>query len=382
MRYVCGGAGWLGIALVWMVCATPAAAQIGGQPRPPAAAQPPGPGGLRPDDFPRLMAEFEGGAKRYNEIPGEYKAATDLKAKSALEDEYKKLQQKLPTLRDQLAAAAEVAYAADPKKFEQAAEVLIAVADANLQEGDFQGAKRIIDLLIRQKFPDPAILNLAAAAAIELGDLNMAEKYLLEAKQKMAIIPLCENYLKEIQARRQDAQANDLPQIVFHTSKGDIFIELFENEAPNTVANIVSLVEKGYYNGLTFHRVLDNFMAQGGDPKGDGTGGPGYHVPCECEAPNHRVHFRGSLSMAHAGKDTGGSQFFLCFRATPHLDGKHTVFGRVVKGYEVLDNLQRVDPNQPDPAVKPDRIVKAEVIRKRNHPYVPKTIATEEVPPK
>ena len=115
--------------------------------------------------------------------------------------------------------------------------------------------------------------------------------------------------------------------MLIKTNKGDIEVELFENEAPNTVANFITLVEKGFYNGLSFHRVLPNFMAQGGDPKGDGTGGPGYTIADECSGPNHRLHFRGSLSMAkEARPDTGGSQFFITFVPTSHLDGIHTVF--------------------------------------------------------
>ena len=101
------------------------------------------------------------------------------------------------------------------------------------------------------------------------------------------------------------------------------------------VANFISLVERGFYKDLTFHRVVAEFVAQGGDPAGDGTGGPGYHIACECYKPNHRQHFRGSLSMAHAGRNTGGSQFFLAIAPLPQLDGKHTVFGRVVAGRDV-----------------------------------------------
>jgi cyclophilin family peptidyl-prolyl cis-trans isomerase len=153
------------------------------------------------------------------------------------------------------------------------------------------------------------------------------------------------------------------------TSQGDIEIELFENEAPNTVLNFITLVEKGFYNGLKFHRVLPGFMAQGGDPLGTGGGGPGYTIPCECPRPDHRLHFRGSLSMAKKEQpDTGGSQFFLTFVPTKHLDGKHTVFGRVISGFDVLAKLKRRNPD--DPTVGPaDTIVKAEVTRKRNHPY-------------
>ena len=104
-------------------------------------------------------------------------------------------------------------------------------------------------------------------------------------------------------------------------------------------------MEKKFYDGLTFHRVIPGFMAQGGDPKGDGTGGPGYTIPDECYQENHRNHFRGSLSMANTGqRDTGGSQFFLTFVPTAHLDGKHTVFGRVIEGMDVLAKLQRCEP--------------------------------------
>jgi cyclophilin family peptidyl-prolyl cis-trans isomerase len=162
--------------------------------------------------------------------------------------------------------------------------------------------------------------------------------------------------------------------VKLETSKGTIVVELFENEAPNTVANFVSLVEGGKYDGLTFHRVLPHFVAQGGDPKGDGTGGPGYAIKCEWPNDPNRMHFRGVLSMAHAGKDTGGSQFFLTMLPTPHLNDRHTVFGRVIEGMDVLADLQRINPEEPTAAKEPDKIVKAEVIRKRDHEYKPETI--------
>jgi cyclophilin family peptidyl-prolyl cis-trans isomerase len=111
-------------------------------------------------------------------------------------------------------------------------------------------------------------------------------------------------------------------------------------------------------------------MAQGGDPTGTGSGGPGYKIYCECQKPEARKHFRGTLSMAHAGKDTGGSQFFLTFGPATHLDGRHTAFGRVIEGQEVLAKIQRRDPQSPSPST-PDKIVKAEVMRKRDHAYEP-----------
>jgi peptidyl-prolyl cis-trans isomerase B (cyclophilin B) len=123
------------------------------------------------------------------------------------------------------------------------------------------------------------------------------------------------------------------------TTHGNIRLELFDVEAPGTVANFEKLVKKGYYDGLTFHRVIADFMIQGGCPKGTGTGGPGYTIKCETKG-NPRKHLRGALSMAHAGKDTGGSQFFITHRATPHLDGVHTVFGQVIEGQDVVDKIR------------------------------------------
>ncbi|MEP1094754.1 MAG: peptidylprolyl isomerase [Cyclobacteriaceae bacterium] len=129
-----------------------------------------------------------------------------------------------------------------------------------------------------------------------------------------------------------------------HTKRGVMKIEFFENDAPNTVKNFVDLAEKGYYDGLTFHRVIPDFVIQGGCPEGSGAGGPGYQIDCELDGEN-QYHDRGVLSMAHAGRDTGGSQFFICHsRAnTAHLDRNHTVFGKVVDGLEVIDEIREDD---------------------------------------
>ncbi len=166
-----------------------------------------------------------------------------------------------------------------------------------------------------------------------------------------------------------------LPQVLLETSQGDVVLELFEDNAPNTVANFISLVEAGKYDGLKFHRVIDGFMAQGGCPKGDGTGGPGYHIKCECYRKDAQKHERGAISMAHAGRDTGGQQFFITFTKTAHLDGKHTVFGKVVKGMDKVDKLTRTQDRFGDiEGAKPDVIKKATVLQKRSHEYKPETL--------
>ncbi|AYA36578.1 peptidylprolyl isomerase [Hymenobacter oligotrophus] len=136
-----------------------------------------------------------------------------------------------------------------------------------------------------------------------------------------------------------------------HTNKGVMKVEFFEQDAPNTVKNFTDLAKQGYYDGLKFHRVIPNFVIQGGCPntregaKGvPGTGGPGYKIACETSGGNQR-HDRGILSMAHAGRNTGGSQFFICHSRdnTAHLDRQHTVFGKVVEGLEVIDQIKAND---------------------------------------
>ena len=128
------------------------------------------------------------------------------------------------------------------------------------------------------------------------------------------------------------------------TNKGTMKVEFFEKDAPNTVKNFTDLAQKGFYDGLAFHRVIPNFVIQGGDPKGNGTGGPGYTIDCELDGDN-QYHDRGVLSMAHAGRNTGGSQFFICHSRdnTAHLDRNHTVFGKVVEGLDVIAKIQQGD---------------------------------------
>ena len=154
-----------------------------------------------------------------------------------------------------------------------------------------------------------------------------------------------------------ESENQSLPSIKMQTSQGEIHIELFEDEAPNTVANMIELSEQGFYNGLVFHRVINDFMIQGGCPHGQGTGGPGYRFRDECH-PDRRHDAPGVLSMANAGPNTNGSQFFITHTAQPHLDGKHTVFGRVLEGHDVVNRSSQGD-----------EIQSVTVLNKRDHEY-------------
>lgn len=239
----------------------------------------------------------------------------------------------------------------------------------------------LIDAGAGAKYPE--LYFWGGLAAYNSNDFELAEKYFADSSKaggevgrlspglvqsalqaQGSLATLKKAWEKESAIREAEAKADDLPRVKLTTTKGDVVIELFENEAPQAVANFLSLVKSGFYNGVTFHRVIPGFMAQGGDPDGNGTGGPGYNIKCECYQPNYRHHFRGSLSMAHAGRNTGGSQFFLTFVPTSFLDGKHTVFGRVIEGMDNASSIKRGEPVR-----NPDKIIKAEVIRDRGHDY-------------
>lgn len=267
----------------------------------------------------------------------------------------------------------------------------------------YERALPIVKLLIDGGAPEKELYVYGFLCAYMTNDYDLAKTYLAKVKETNALqsisdlaergdkvdpqaglmkivlhtVSVCfskideyrDLWAKESAIRAAEAKADDLPRVKLTTTKGAITIELFENQAPQTVANFLTLVKQGFYNGSPFHRVLPEFMAQGGAKTDEGAGGPGYTIKCECYRPDYRRHFRGTLSMAHAGRDTGNSQFFLTFVPTPHLNGMHTAFGRVIEGMEVLGDLQhRSTEHQQDPP-KADRILKAEVIRDRGHEY-------------
>lgn len=135
-----------------------------------------------------------------------------------------------------------------------------------------------------------------------------------------------------------------MSKAIIKTEKGDMTVQFYDQDAPNTVANFLKLAKQGYYDGVTFHRVIPDFVVQGGDPTGTGAGGPGYSIDCELTGGN-QYHDRGVLSMAHAGRNTGGSQFFICHsrQNTAHLDGNHTCFGKVIENVDVVDDIRQGD---------------------------------------
>lgn len=307
-----------------------------------------------------------------------------------LREKYEKLLAEAEKGLPDLIAAAEGAFDERPQTEGDVVDLLTEVAYDFADQGKFQQALTLAEKLMKNKVNSPGVYLAAGRAAFALEDFQKARDYFkkiseagIQDEQVKALEQAAEQYLKqaplEQQKRQAEAKADDLPRVMLKTNKGDILIELFENEAPNTVANFITLVEQGFYNGLTFHRVIPGFMAQAGCPKGDGTGGPGYYIPDECNKPDARWHFRGSVSMANAGPNTNGSQFFITYMPTEHLNGKHTVFGRVISGMDVVEKLQPRDPQDPN-APQPDKIISATVVRKRPHPYTVTKVQTATPP--
>ncbi|HEY5311570.1 MAG TPA: peptidylprolyl isomerase [Pirellulales bacterium] len=334
-------------------------------------------------DFDKLLGQWNGLIERLQNLQTQFKKVKPSQRKP-VRAEFAKLLKEGEALQSKLVEAAEDAYRVAPNKNHDVDDLLTSIITEDENEDYYEQLLPIARLLIEHKFDNPRIYNAAGKAAYQLNDYDLAEKYLKTAEKEGTLdedgrrlleqLPESKaKWAKEKVLREKEDhadKAHQLPRVELKTTAGPIVIELYEDQAPNTVANFISLVESGFYNGLTFHRVLPHFMAQGGDPKGNGSGGPGYTIACECSRPDHRDHFRGTLSMAHAGKDTGGSQFFITFVRTPNLDGLHTAFGRVISGFDTLAKLQRRNPEEPNQP-PPDKILEATVLRKRDHKYEP-----------
>lgn len=351
-------------------------------------------GGPATAQFHKLADQAKAYIQKFVALNNEYQKATPAR-KEQIKKEAQKMAETMQTFKAPLLAAAKAAFKEAPNKDEDVRDFLLNNIIMLVNVDDYENALRECDELIRMGMREQPIFEIAAFAAFNSNNFAYSESAIASAEKLAAAalnrakeqgksqavinkegigqvhpgladlkknLPYYKNaWAKEKTLRQASVLAKDCPKVKLTTTAGDMVIELFPKEAPNTVANFLELVNKGFYNGLTFHRVMQAFMAQGGDPKGNGTGGPGYYIPCEVDNPNARIHFRGTLSMAHAGKDTGGSQFFITFVPTKWLDGKHTVFGRVETGLDVLAKIVR----EPDPKVEglePTKIIKAEVV--------------------
>ncbi len=340
--------------------------------------------------FERTFERWKDVMKQLRAVDIEYRTAHPSR-REPIETRYAEVVRQGQALERELIDAAVLAFVDDPSD-QGLARFLLGVLGLEMAAERYEDALRLAQLLIDNEVKIPQLYNLAGVAAYNSNQFELARNHLRRARDLNALDEAgrksaatleysTKAWAEERALREAETAARNLPRVVLHTNKGEIEIELFEDQAPNTVANFIALVEKGFYDGLTFHRVKEGFMAQAGCPKGDGTDGPGYTIRCEAYEDGARKHFRGSVAMAHRGAHTGGSQFYINFVPTPHLDGRHTVFGRVVRGLDVLAMLQRREPRDPvEVAINPhanivipraDRILRARVARKRDHDYAP-----------
>jgi cyclophilin family peptidyl-prolyl cis-trans isomerase/DnaJ-domain-containing protein 1 len=289
------------------------------------------------------------------------------------------------TLERDLLTAALRAFTADPERNEDLKEFLLQIASLLVQAECYEDGLNVCQMLRDNDVDEDVVLQNTAEAAFACSEFEIAEQCMraivrrhgemAENSRRLDVIDRYkEEWAREEQLREAERLANDLPRVLLVTALGEIELELFEHEAPNTVANFITLVEQQFYDGLVFHEVKPRFAARAGCPLGDGSGSPGHLIRHECDNPERRVHFRGSLTTVSEGPVANGSQFYLTFAPTPELEGRSTVFGRVVRGLEVLAQLQRREATGLSAQVPPDPILLARVIRKGSHDYRPARI--------
>lgn len=296
-------------------------------------------------------------------------------------------------LHQKMIAAAIQEYRINPAENEKIGGMLARFTERNVESDRFDGVLEASMALLDANYPEPDLLRRAFLAAAAINRYDEAQR-LVDRLDELGTNPqLVEQAAKDLPilkarwAREQELLAKDaagepLPRIELVTTKGIIEIELFENQAPNTVANFIKLVEDGFYDNKLFYRVVEHFAAQTGSPAGDGGGNGGFTVPSEREHPDNRDFFRGTVGLALAGDfvGSGSTQFFIVFSPATELDENYTAFGRVVGGMNVLGNLVRIDPDASKEKKAeqkgriPDELKSAKVLFKRSHPYEPERI--------
>lgn len=320
---------------------------------------------------------------------------------------------------DQVIDAAIFAYARDPEKNRDLESSLLQTLHYFMSRDMYEDAQKIAQALLAQKISNPLVIRAAAESAMYTGDYDTAKVFIEKIKELGLLTDyqfqesdfryvdlFAKFWEREKKLRNQELMKGDNPRVVLYTTQGEIEILLFEDQAPNTVANFIFLVEKGYYTKLDFHRVLSGFMAQGGGEEQlkeidlktlqckVRRGGPGYTILDEAPKfdlekrdfpEDARFHWRGSVSMAKTDEaNSAGSQFFIMFTPRLQQNGTYTVFGRVIRGMDVVCRLARRDPGaviSRSQLPQADKIIEAKVVYKRDHKYSPNIVPDDKQKP-
>lgn len=313
-------------------------------------------------------------------------------------DQYRELQVRGRETFDRAVRAATALLEHDPQESFLQAQFLLVAVHYRYNRDWFELTGPAAEVLMAVGTNDPKLPEIAGVSFFATDQFDRASPHLAKAAEtgtldeKHAGLPQAvEEYRKhwdrERVFRAEDREKDDLPQVRFSTTRGDVLVELFEDQAPNTVANFINLVESGYYDQLPFYQVIDSQIAMVGDAADDGLDASAGRIPDENQRSDARVTFRGSLAMAKLPNPqsqqprtiphSARSHFFFTLMPFPEANSEYTVFGRVIQGMDAVSALRRVDPSVKDPenpAAPPDRVLSAEVIRKRSHPYEPEFI--------
>jgi cyclophilin family peptidyl-prolyl cis-trans isomerase len=336
--------------------------------------------------FQAKFAEWKSLLVELRQLRSTYQETEEVEQRQAMAQQWDEIVAQGEAMLPELIDAVLAAYEAAPNEDRVKTNFLSKVLTDYVTRDIYEPALRIGNVLVDNGCQMREVLRDTGTAAFALNDFQRSGE-LLELAAQMNVLsgdgaslrePMekyAEYWKQEQEIRAQEAKDDDLPRVKLITTQGDIVVELFENEAPDTVGNFISLVKRGFYEDIAFHRVVPGFMAQTGCPLGDGTGGPGYRIYDEYNEPGFRRHFGGVLSMAKTNApNSGGSQFFITFRPTPELDGQHTVFGRVISGMDVMSKLKRSSEDDTKPVEDPDKILEAVVLRDRGHEYLPNKV--------
>ena len=340
-------------------------------------------------NFRKGLEAYQKAGKKIRELQKNFMALnTTEEEKEALGEDLQKYAEYISKLYPKLLDLAEAAWLEKPMKDPEMLKFIVEVLEVRLATEDYESAQAILNGLLELNIPEilPDLYDVAGETAFMLNDFEKAGRYFTEAEAKNVLSERCAAFksdlsyyrtawAKEKILRERESQKENLPLVKIKTSKGSIVLELYENQAPNTVANFIYLAEKGFYDGLYFESVIPGFCAESGRSMSTEDGGPGYLIRDEYDENDLRIHTRGTISMANDGSpNSAGSRFFISLSPLRQFDGKFVVFGRIVKGFDVLSKLQRIDPANPDPMAEPDQIEEIKVLRKQDHKYRPKVL--------